>query len=63
MHGIDYTKIFALMIRHDSLRIFLAIAILLGMINIQMNVISAYFESSLGQYNHPIYMNIPKDVK
>ena len=33
---------------------------MLGMILLQMDVISAYLESLLGQNNQPIYMKIPK---
>ena len=60
VHGIDYTKTFAPTIRHELLRIFLAIAATLGMILIQMDVIEAYLESALGQNEQPIYMRIPQ---
>lgn len=46
------------MIRRKSLRIFLAIAILLGMIFLQINLIGAYLESFFGQDEYPIYMKI-----
>ena len=45
MYRIDYTETFALTIRRESLKIFLAIATMLGMILFQMNVIGAYLES------------------
>ena len=60
LHGIDYTETFASTIRHKSLRIFLAIATMLGMILIQMDVIGAYLESALDQNEQPIYMKIPQ---
>ena len=60
VYGIDYMEIFAPTIRRKSLRIFLAIAIMLGMILMQMNVIGAYLESALGQNKQPIYMKIPQ---
>ena len=42
VHEIDYTKTFALTIRRESLRIFLAIATMLGMILFEIDLISAY---------------------
>ena len=51
---------FASTIRRKSLRIFLAIATMLGMILIQMDVIGAYLESALDQNEQPIYMKIPQ---
>ena len=48
MHGIDYTETFAPIIRQELLSIFLAIATLLGMIILQMHVIGAYLENTLG---------------
>ena len=51
---------FAPIIRRKSLRIFLAIATMLGMILMQMDIIGAYLESALGQNKQPIYMKIPQ---
>ena len=48
VHGIDYMETFAPTIRRESLRIFLAIATMLEMILMQMDVIGAYLESALG---------------
>ena len=45
MHEIDYIETFVLTIRHESLKIFLAIVILLETIILQMDVIDAYLES------------------
>ena len=59
VHGIDYTETFATIIRRESLRIFLAIALILEMILLQIDIIGAYLENPLGQSNHPIYMKIP----
>ena len=60
VHGIDYTETFAPTIRRKSMRIFLAIATMLGMILIQMDVIGAYLESAFDQNEQPIYMKIPQ---
>lgn len=48
LHRIDFKKIFAITMRRESLRIFLAIAIIIGMVFLQMNVISEYLESAFG---------------
>ena len=61
MYRIDYIETFTLITRQESLRIFLAIATILGIIILQIDVINAYLERSLKQYNHPIYMRIPQD--
>ena len=58
VHGINYTETFTPTIRRKSLRIFLAIAIMLGMILIQMDVIGTYLKSALDQNEQPIYMKI-----
>lgn len=47
IHEIDYTETFAPTIRRESLRIFLAIDTMLGMILMQIDVISAYLKSVL----------------
>lgn len=59
VHGIDHIETFAPTIRRESLRIFLAIAAMLGLILLQMDVIGAYLESTIGQNEQPIYMKIP----
>lgn len=58
MHEIDYIETFALTIRRKSLRIFLAIAIIMEMIFIQIDVVGVYLKSALGQNKQPIYMKI-----
>lgn len=60
VHGIDYTETFAPTIRRESLRIFLAIINMLGLILIEMHVIGAYLESALGQNKQPIFVKIPQ---
>ena len=63
MHRIDYTEMFASTIRQESLRIFLTIVTILGIILFQMDILSAYLESLLGQDNHLIYMRILQRCK
>ena len=59
VHKIDYTEMFAPIIRRESLRIFLTIALILEMILFQMDIIDAYLESPLRQGDYLIYMKIP----
>lgn len=61
VHSIVYTETFALTIRWQSLRIFFAITVILGMILLQINVIVAYLESTLDQNNQLIYIKIPQE--
>lgn len=49
IQGIDYKETFALIIKCKSPRIFLAIATMLKMIFIQMDVIDAYLKSAFDQ--------------
>ena len=63
VHEIDFIEIFPPSIRQELLKIFLAITIMLEMILLQMDVISAYLESFLRQSNHLIYMKIPQRYK
>lgn len=63
VHGIDYIETFATTIRQKSLRIFVVIATMLGMIILQIDVIGAYLESSFGQNEHLIYIKIPQRCK
>lgn len=49
VYKIDYTKIFTLTIRHESLKIFLAIATILEIILIQIDVIDVYLKSIFSQ--------------
>lgn len=48
VYGIDYIETFAPTIRRKSLRIFLAIIVMMGLILIQIDVIDIYLESALG---------------
>ena len=48
VHRIDYTKIFARTVRSESLRIYLAIAVMLKMILIQMDIVEEHLDSAFG---------------
>ena len=60
----EYTKTFVPTIKWELLRIFLAIAAMLEMILLSIDVISAYLKSLLGydEY-HPIYIKIAQRCK
>lgn len=60
MHRIDHIKIFALTIKYELLRIFLAIATILKIIIIQIDVIRAYLKSVFNQNKQLIYIKIPQ---
>lgn len=51
VNRINHTEIFAPTIKRESLKIFLAIAIMLEIILIQMDLMHAYLESALEQNN------------
>lgn len=63
MYEINYTKTFAPIIKNKSLKIFLAIVILLGIIILQMDIISVYLENAFGQKDYLIYMKISQSSK
>lgn len=48
LHKIDYTEMFVLRIRQKLLSICLAIAVILRMIIMQIDIIDTHLESSLG---------------
>lgn len=58
VHGINYTETFAPIVRHKSLRIFLAIAAMLKMILIQIDIVGEYLESVFDQKKYPIFIRI-----
>lgn len=61
--GIDYTETFAPTVRRKSLRIYLAIAALLGLIVHQVDIVGAYLESLLDDNEFPIYMRPPPGLR
>ena len=58
VHGINYIEIFRSIIKYISLRIFLAIVIMLEMISIQISMVKAYLESALSQNKQLIFIRI-----
>ena len=58
MYEINYTKTFVLIIKYKSLKIFLAIVILLKIIILQIDIISIYLENVFSQKNYLIYIKI-----
>lgn len=56
-HGIDYSEVFAPVMRHDSFRIFLAICTKFGLKIRQIDAVTAYLN---GEITEEIYMEQPK---
>lgn len=61
--GIDFTETFAPTVRRESLRIYLAICALLGLIIHQVDIVGAYLESLLDDNEFPIYMKPPPGIE
>lgn len=61
--GIDFTERFAPTVRRESLRIYLAIRTLLGLIIHQVDIVGAYLESLLDDNEFPIYMRPPPGIE
>lgn len=60
--GIDFIETFASTVRRESLRIFMAIATILGFLVHQIDIVGAYLESLLGDNEEPIYMKPPPGI-
>lgn len=58
IYKIDYTKTFTLRIKCKPVKICLAIALMLGMIFVQIDIIKLYLESTISQNKHVIQMKI-----
>lgn len=54
---------FSLTVRRESLRIFLAVACMLGQIVDQVDIVGAYLESLLGDNDLPIFMKLPPGME
>lgn len=62
MPGIDFNETFAPTVRRESLRIFLPISAILGLIIHQVDIVGAYLESLLGDNEDSIYMRPPPSI-
>lgn len=60
MHRIVYIETFISTIKCELLRIFLAIAIMLEMILVQIDAVEVYLESSISSNKQLIYIKIPQ---
>lgn len=61
--GVDFIETFAATVRGESLRIYLAICALVGLIIHQVDIVGAYLESLLGDNEFPIYMRPPPEIE
>ncbi len=62
VQGIDFLETFAPTVRRESLRIFLAIFAMLGLVIHQVDIVGAYLESLLDDNKFPIYMKLPPEM-
>lgn len=59
VHGINFSETFALTVRRESLRIYLALCLMLNLFIHQVDIVGAYVESLLGDNELPIFMKLP----
>ena len=59
VQGIDFSETFAPTVRRESLRIYLALCLILNLFIYQVDIVGAYLESPLGDNELPIFMKLP----
>ncbi len=59
MRGIDFSENFAPTVRRESLRIYLAVCLMLNLFVHQVDIVDAYLESQLGNNEFLIFMKLP----
>ena len=59
VQGIDFSETFAPTVRRESLRIYLALCLMLNLFIHQVDIVGAYLESPLGDNELPIFMKLP----
>ena len=59
VQGIDFSETFAPTVRRESLRIYLALCLMLNLIIHQVDIVGAYIESLLSDNELPIFMKLP----
>ena len=59
VQGIDFSETFAPTVRRESLRIYLALCLMLNLFIHQVDIVSAYLESPLGNNKLPIFIKLP----
>lgn len=63
IHGVDFNETFSPTVRRESLRIFLAISCLFGLIVDQIDIVGAYLDCLLGDNDLPIIMKLPPGIE
>ncbi len=59
VHGIDFSETFAPTMRRKSLRIYLALCLMLNLFIHQVDIVGAYLKSLLGDNKQSIFMKLP----
>ena len=59
VQGIDFSETFAPTVRRESLRIYLALCLMLNLFIHQVDIVSIYLESPLGNNKLPIFIKLP----
>lgn len=62
VHGVDFSEIFAPTVRKESLRIYLALCLMLNLFIHQVDIVGAYLESLLGDNEVLIFMKLPPEM-
>lgn len=62
IQGIDFSETFAPTVRRESLRIYLALCLMLNLFIYQVDIVSTYLESLLGDNELPIFMKLPSGM-
>ncbi len=61
--GIDFSETFAPTVRRESLRIYLALCLMLNLFIYQVDIVGVYLESLLGDIEFPIFMKLPPGIR
>ena len=63
VQGVDFSETFAPTVRRESLRIYLALCLMLNLFIHQVDIVGAYLESLLGNNELPIFMKLLLKVR
>ena len=63
VQGIDFSETFAPPVRRESLRIYLALCLMLNLFIHQVDIVGAYLESLLSDNELPIFMKLPPGIR
>ena len=63
VQGVDFSETFAPTVRRESLRIYLALCLMLNLFIHQVDIVGAYLESLLSDNELPIFMKLPPGIR